>query len=400
MDKELTRIPTRIGRILHRHHREMFGIWDEDRLSHMYIIGRTGTGKSTLLENLIYQDLIRGKGLTLLDPHGDLVERVRSWVPTDREKDLVYLNVPDPECDLTYNPLRHVQPEYRPLAASGMLEVFRKLWGERAWGQRLEQILRNALLALLEVPDVQLSNILRLVADATYRKEIAKKVSHEPVRDFWLKEFPKYTYRYRAEAIAPIQSKVGALLSDPRLYRILARGPKDIRFRKIMDEKKILLVNLSIGRIGSDSAHLLGGLIVTTLGLAGFTRADIPEDQRTDHILFLDEFQSFTTLSLVNMLSELRKYHIGMCMSHQYMHQIDKDIREAVLGNVGTLISFRVGTSDATVLAKELEPTFEGVDLLNLPNYQIYLKLMIDGRPSKPFSAMTLPPPGQTLSLF
>ena len=369
-----------------------FGIKGNDRLSHVYIIGKTGTGKSTLLETLVRQDIQSGKGLALVDPHGDLVQRIAEQIPKHRRNDAIYFNVPDPSQPYGYNPLKRVAPEKRALAASGMLEVFHKTWGERAWGQRLEHILRNALLALLEQPEATLLDILRLLRDDVFRKEVARNTANRQVKGFWLYEFPKYSYRYRADAIAPIQSKVGAFLSDPTLFRILTKPERMLHIRKLMDEGKILLVNLAKGKLGEDSTALLGGLLVTTIGLAAFSRADTPEEGRRVFYVYLDEFQNFTTQSMANMLSELRKYRVGMIVAHQYLYQLDEAIRYAVLGNAGTLLSFRLGPKDAAFMAQEFEPRFKTVDLLNLPNYHIYLKLMIDGMPSQPFSAVTLMP--------
>jgi type IV secretory pathway TraG/TraD family ATPase VirD4 len=380
---------TFFARTLYRHHRDRFGIKRKDRLSHVYVIGKTGAGKSTLLETMMLQDINRGEGFTLLDPHGDLVERIAKAIPPERRKDVIYFDPSDPKQPYGYNPLKRVAPEKRSLAASGIMEVFHKTWGERAWGQRMEHILRNALLLLLEQPEATLADLLRLFRDEAFRKNAAKRCGNEQVRDFWLLEFPKYT-RFSAEAVAPIQSKVSAFLSDPTLCRVLTTPKQPIQIRKLMDEGKILLVNLAKGKLGEDSASLLGGLLVTTIGLAAFSRADISEHNRRAHWLYVDEFQSFTTLSLANMLSELRKYKVGMTLAHQYLHQLDPDIRHAVLGNAATLISFRLGAQDSEFIAQEFEPAFNGTDVLTLPNYHIYLKLLIDGEPSKPFSATTL----------
>jgi Type IV secretion-system coupling protein DNA-binding domain len=374
-----------------RNQPKTFGIKRADRLSHMYVIGKTGTGKSTLLETLIDQDIRSGQGLALIDPHGDLVERIAKRVPDDRQKDLIYFNVPDAKQPYGYNPLKRVTPDKRPLAASGLLEVFKKMWSD-AWGPRLEHILRNALLALLDQPHATLPDILRLLTDAKFRKSVAQHVSNPQVKAFWLDEFEHYSYRMRADAIAPIQNKVGAFLADPNLYKILTEPEQAINIRRIMDDGKILLVNLAKGRIGDDAAALLGGLIVTTIGLAAFSRSDTEERTRRDFFLYMDEFQNFTTLSMANMASELRKYHVGMILAHQYLHQLEPDIRYAILGNAGTTISFRLGPEDAEFLSKEFQPEFNTEDLLNLPNYHIYLRLMVDGAPSKPFSATTVLP--------
>ena len=253
------------------------------------------------------------------------------------------------------------------------------------------RVLRNTLYTLLECDDAKLPDILRLYSDDDFRKEIVAGVRNEVVRRFWLDEFEEYPARLRAEACAPIQNKLGALLSDPTLYRILVDPEIDLRFRSLMDEGKVLLVNVAKGRLGEDSALLLGSLVVSTLGLAAFSRAELLPSQRKPFFVYLDEFHNFTTLMLANMMSELRKYGVGLTLAHQHVHQLEPDIRHAVLGNAATLISFRVGPDDASVLAKEFQPKFEVQDLLNLANRDIYLKLMIDGTPSKPFSAEIIP---------
>lgn len=374
-----------------RRRNQPFGIKLADRRAHMYIIGKTGVGKSTLLATLIKHDLDAGHGLALIDPHGDLVKRVLAEVPQERKADVIYFNVPDTAHPFAFNPLQHVAPARRPLAASGMLSVFKRLWDD-SWGPRLEHILRNALLALLDQPQATLADILKLLDDAGFRRQAAGKVQNAQVRSFWLKEFEGYPSRFRAEAIAPVQNKVGAFLADPVLNRILTQHNSSFRLREVMDQGKILLVNLAKGVIGDDTASLLGALLVARLGLAAVSRADIPEEQRRDFFLYLDEFHSFTTLSLAEMLSELRKYRLNLTLAHQYLAQLDPKMRDAVFGNVGTMISFRIGAVDAELLAQEFHPEFSATDLNRLPNYQIYLKLMIDGMLSKPFSAITLAP--------
>jgi hypothetical protein len=367
-----------------------FGIKQADRLFHLYLIGKTGTGKTTLLENLVTQDIGAGRGCALIDPHGDLVERVAARVPAWRREDLVYLNVPDPKQPYSYNPLARVSADKQALVASGLMEVFKKMWGD-AWGVRMEHILRNALLTLLEQPRATIPDILRLFTDKDYRRQAIARVTNEQIKLFWKTEFEQYNLRQRPEALAPIQNKVGAFLSDRRIQRIVAGSGKPLRLRSIMDEGRVLLINLAKGKIGDDSSSVLGGLFVTALGLAAYSRAATPEAQRRPFFIYIDEFQNFTTLSIANMLSELRKYRVGMILAHQYLAQLDPDIRHAVLGNAGTLITFRTGPEDAMLLAREFEPTFTPLDLLNLPNYEIYLKLMIDGTPSPPFSASTMP---------
>jgi hypothetical protein len=335
------------------------------------------------------QDVRRGAGLALIDPHGDLVERIASQIPDWRQPHVVYLNAADPHQPFGYNPLRHVRADRISLAASGFLEVFKKMWPD-AWGVRMEHILRNVLLALLEQPNATMHDILRMFSDKTFRTAVARSLKNATVKTFFEKEFDRYSFGYRADGIASIQNKVGAFLADPVLNRILTTSKSDIHVRKIMDEGRILLVNLAKGRLGEDSSSLLGGLLVTTIGLAAYSRADIAENERKGFFAYVDEFQSFTTMALANMLSELRKYRVGFTIAHQYMFQLAPDIRHAVLGNAGTIICFRVGAEDAPYLAREFVGQFDETDLVQLPNYSIYLRLMIDGMPSRPFSASTV----------
>ena len=370
----------------------VFGIKQADRLLHLFVVGQTGVGKSTLIETLARQDLDAGRGFALIDPHGDLVERVWAAVPPEQRDRVVYLNAPDPEQPYGYNPLHPVRDDKIPLAASGLLETMRKLWPD-AWGVRMEHVLRNSLYALLERDTSALPDIFRLYADKEFRHAIARRLRNPVVQQFWQYEFEDYPPRLRAEAIAPIQNKLGALLSDPTLYRILVEPAVDLRFRPLMDEGRILLVNLSKGQLGEDGSLVLGGLLVSTLGLAAFTRANQPADERRPFFLYADEFQHFTTLSFVNMFSELRKFGVGVTAVTQYLNALEPAILHAVFGNAGSLISFRVGPEDASILAREFQPTFQPLDLINLPNGSIYLKLMIDGSPSQPFSAQTLAPP-------
>ena len=382
---------TRFARVDFHSDKRIFGIKDEDRLLHVYIIGKTGTGKSTLLENMALQDLERGHGFALIDPHGDLVGRIAARITASGRHDVIYLDATDPSQPYGYNPLRHVREDRIALAASGMMDVFKKMWPE-AWGVRMEHILRNVLMALLEQRDATLHDVLRIFSDKEFRRRVASSLRNEPVRRFLLKEFDQFSFGYRADGTAPIQNKIGAFLADPLLDRILTTPEKDVRIRRIMDEGKVLLVNLAKGRIGEDSSALLGGLLVTAIGLAAYSRADMPAAQRRDFFVYIDEFQSFTTLALATMLSELRKYRVGFTIAHQYMHQLEPDIRHAVLGNVGSVISFRVGAEDAPYLVREFHDKFSQADFLQLPNHQIYLKLIIDGTPSAPFSAATLAP--------
>src|SRR3989441_417205 len=345
-----------------RNHRKTFGIKRADRRSGTYIIGKTGTGKSTLLETMIRQDIENGEGVALLDPHGDLVEKIARNIPEHRQKDLIYFNVPDLSNPMGFNPLKSVAPEKRPRSASGLLDAFKKIWSD-SWGPRLEPVLRNALLALLDQPEPTLADVLRLLSDRDFRRTACERVSNAPVRDFWLREYESYPMVLRAESAAPIQNKIGAFISNPILNRIITQKKSAFDLRRVMDEGKILLLNLAKGKIGEDAAGLLGAMLVAQIGLAGLSRTDQPEHERRDFYVYLDEFQNFTTLSLANMLSELRKYRVNLILAHQYLAQLDPEVRDAILGNVGTTISFRVGLSDAAILEKEFYPEFSASDL-------------------------------------
>jgi len=358
----------------------------------MYMIGKTGTGKSTLLQSLVRSDLRNGEGLALFDPHGDLVEGIVEAIPEERRPVLLYLNLPDPALELRFNPLAGVAPEQQPLAAAGLIEAFKKIWSD-AWGPRLEHVLRNVFFALLEVPGATLADIPRLFNDDAFRQRVVEGLGNDQVRAFWRSEFARYPQSLRAQVLAPVQNKVGAFLADPRVHRVLATPGTTLDLRRVMDERQILLVNLAKGVIGEGPAALVGNLLVASLGLAGLSRSDTPAAIRQDFYIYLDEFHTFATLSLTTMLSELRKYRVSLVLAHQYLSQIETEIRDAVLGNVGTLMSFRVGAQDATVLAREFLPKFSAQDLIALPNYHLYLKLMIDGVVSQPFSAVTCQQP-------
>src|SRR2546426_6052562 len=369
-----------------RNDHRRFGIKRADRRAHLYVIGKTGTGKSTLIANLARQDLVHGEGFALLDPHGDLVEQVLRSVPEERQRDLIYFNVPDTAHPLAFNPLESTQAALRPLVASGLISVFKKIWTE-SWGPRMEYILRNALLTLLDLPDSTLLDIPKLLDDSTFRRHVLSNMRNDQVRRFWLREYETYPARFRAEAISPIQNKVGEFLVNPILRNIVGQPKSAFDLRRVMDEGKILLVNLAKGKIGEDTSSLLGAMLVTKIGLAALSRAELDEADRRDFYLYADEFPSFTTTSFAGMLSEMRKYHVGLVLAHQYMDQLDETVRDAILGNVGSVISFRIGLTDALLLEKEFYPEFRAIDFVSLPNYEIYLKLMIDGVVSKPFSA-------------
>ena len=368
-----------------------FGIKRADRRAHIYFLGKTGTGKSTLLETFMMDDLKKGRGFALIDPHGDLVKRIRSQIPENRRDDVIDFDVPDAAQPYGFNPLSNVSAQKRPLAASGLIQVFKHLWAD-SWGPRLEYILRNCLLTLLDYPGATLSDILTLLNDHKFRAKVMPFVSNKQIREFWQKEYDRFPERLRAEAISPIQNKVGAFLTNSLLEKILTKPKKPLKLRRIMDEGKILLVNLAKGSIGEDTSNLLGSLLISRFDLAALSRANITESERSDFTLYLDEFHNFTTQSLTFMLSELRKYRLALVLSNQYLTQLTPYIRDAILGNVGTIIVFRIGAVDADFIAMEFAPEFKITDLTNLPNFHIYLKLMIDGKISRPFSAVTLPP--------
>lgn len=383
---------TYIGRVDYRNDHRRFGINADDRFMHVYVIGKTGVGKSTLLLNMARQDLFGGCGFALIDPHGDMVQTLNEEAVRAGTRDFIYIDAADPEQPYGYNPLRHVRAEFIPLAASGLLEVFKKTWSD-AWGVRMEHILRNALYALLEQKSATLADINRLFTDKSFRRSVAASLSNETVRKFWEKEFDRYSSAYRADGVASIQNKLGAFLSAPLMRRILTEPKQSISLRRLMDEGKVLLVNLARGRVGEDSSALLGGLLVTSIGLAAYSRADSAPEGRRDFFVYVDEFQSFTTLAVANMLSELRKYRVSICMAHQYLHQLEPEIRHAVLGNAGSLIAFRLGAEDAPYISRELAGSMQDRDLQNLENRHMYVRLMIDGQPSLPFSAITEAPP-------
>ncbi len=360
----------------------------------MYCIGKTGVGKSTMLKTMIAQDIERGEGLALFDPHGDLVRDVLGLVPEHRQKDLIYLDVPDTGRVWHFNPLAGVPSKKRALAAAFMVDVFKKLWPDD-WGPRLEHLLRNVIFTLLEVNGASLGDIPRLLTDSRFRRAIVPKLSNPEVRRFWQKEYEGYSLKFRAVVVAPLQNKAGSFLTDPLTRRILSGQENSFDLRDVMDSGKILLVNLSKGRIGEGPASLLGSLLLSSLAFNGLQRTDTPEEDRRDFYVYLDEFHTFSTLALATMLSELRKYRINLVLAHQYCSQLEPEIRDAVLGNVGTLVSFRVGAADAPLIARELAPRFEAMDLVGLPNFNVYLRLMIDGEVSRAFSGRTMASPSK-----
>lgn len=374
-----------------RNQDRVFGIKMDDRRRHMYIIGKTGMGKTNLLENLAIQDIQKGHGIAYIDPHGDTAEKLIKSIPPHRVNDVIYFNPADLNFPIAFNVMEHVGPEYRHLVASGLVSVFKKIWAD-SWGPRLEYILRNAILALLEYPGSTLLGVTRILVDKTYRASVVEKVTDPVVKSFWVDEFSAWNDRVLQEVISPIQNKVGQFLSNALIRNIVGQTQSSFDVREAMDSQKILIMNLAKGRVGEDSSALLGAMMITKLQLAAMGRVDMPEEDRKDFLLYVDEFQNFATESFANILSEARKYRFDLILANQYIAQLAEEVRDAIFGNAGTIVLFRVGAADAEFLEKEFEPVFMANDLVNLPKYNVYLKLMIDGISGDAFSATTLPP--------
>ena len=377
-----------------RNKRTPFGIKAKDRTRHVYVIGKTGMGKSTLLENMAAQDLMNGEGMAFIDPHGSAVEKLLEYVPEERINDVVYFAPFDTDFPVSLNVLEDVGPDKRHLVASGLMSSFKKIWVD-AWSARMEYILNNILLALLEYPGSTLLGVNRMLADKDYRKLVVDNVKDPGVRAFWIDEFAKYGDKYMQEAGAAIQNKIGQFTANPIIRNIIGQPRSSFDVRKMMDEKKILLINLSKGRIGEQNANLLGGMLITKIYLGAMSRADV-SNQELKHLpyfyLYVDEFQSFASDSFADILSEARKYNLSLNIAHQYVEQMSEAVRAAVFGNVGTMIVFRVGAFDSEVFEKEFAPQFTAEDIVNLGLYQNYMRLMIDGVGSKPFSAVGMAP--------
>ncbi len=389
---------TYFGRTSFRNQNKKFGIKRDDRRRHFYVVGKTGMGKTALLQNMMVQDIRNGEGFGFVDPHGEAAEELLDFIPPERVNDVVYFNPADVSHAIGFNVLEHVDEDKRHLVASGLMGIFKKIWPD-VWSARMEYILNNTILALLEYPNSTMLGINRMMADKNYRRDVIRKVSDPMVKSFWKNEFGRYSEQFAVEATAAIQNKVGQFLSAPLIRNIVGQVNSTIDMREIMDDGKILILNLSKGKIGEDNAKLLGGLLVTKLQLAAMSRVDIPEEERKDFFLYIDEFQNFASKSFVTILSEARKYRLGLILAHQYISQLEEDekvghsMRNAVFGNVGTIVSFRVGAEDGEALEKEFAPDIYPEDFINLPKYNVYVKLMIDGVSGKPFSAETLPPP-------
>ena len=382
---------TIIGTTNWRDQKKKFGIKQKDARHHVYVIGKTGMGKTTLLENMIIQDIEQGRGVGVLDPHGDLAQRLLDFIPKRRINDVVYFNPQDLEWPFSLNPLKHVEAGKRDLAAASLMAVFEKLFSS-SWGPRMAHILRNSILALLETPGSSLLGIPRLLYDTNYREKVLAKVSDPKVKDFWVNEFSTYQSRFKTEAISPVLNKVGAFLTSPLVRNIVGQARSKVSFRELIDEGKILIASLPKGTLGEENQLLLGSLLMTKLQLAAMERVDMPEEERKDFHLYCDEFQNFSTSSFIGILSEARKYRLDLTLAHQYIDQLDVRVKDAIFGNVGTLISFRVGASDAEELEKEFSPELSWQDFIQVLPHSVYIRLCIDGVTSRPFNADGLPP--------
>ena len=393
MDEQVTYF----GETDSRNKRLRFGIKAKDRSRHVYVIGKTGMGKSTLLENMAIQDIQNGNGIAFIDPHGKTADLLLEYVPETRIKDVLYFAPFDLDYPVSFNVMEDVGPDKRHLVANGMMSAFKKIWVD-AWSARMEYILNNILLALLEYPGSTLLGVNRMLADKDYRNKVVSNISDPSVKSFWVDEFAKYGERYMQEAGAAIQNKIGQFVSNPLIRNIIGQPKSTFDIREMMDDRKILIVNLSKGRMGEANANLLGGMLITKLYLGAMSRADVADRVLKDlpnFYLFVDEFQNFANESFADILSEARKYKLNLTIAHQYIEQMTEEVKAAVFGNVGSMFTFRVGAYDAEVLEKEFAPVFTMEDIVNLDKFQIYLRLMIDGVGSQPFSARTINNPPQ-----
>lgn len=371
-----------------------FGIRKGDRRRHMYVIGKTGMGKSTLLENLAVQDINNGEGMAFIDPHGSSAEALLDYIPAHRAKDVVYFAPFDLDNPIAFNVMEDVGYDKRHLVVSGLMSTFKKIWVD-AWSARMEYILTNTLLALLEYPGATLLGVNRMYVDKDYRNDVIAHITDPVVKDFWTKEFAGYTDRFTQEATPAIQNKVGQFTSNPVIRNIIGQPKSSFDIRELMDQKKILIVNLSKGQVGETNAQLLGSMLTTRIYLGAMSRADLRKQELAklpDFYFYVDEFQNFANETFAEILSEARKYKLNLIIAHQYIEQMEEEVKNAVFGNVGTTVSFRVGPFDAEVLETIFAPQFTAQDLVNLGQFQIYLTLMINGVGSKPFSARSIPP--------
>jgi len=382
---------TVLGLTNFRNNLQEFGIKTDDRRRHVYIVGKSGTGKSTLIENMVINDINAGKGVILVDPHGEMADKILACIPDERINDVIVFDPADREFPVAFNLLEAVDDDFKGIVASGFVGIFKKIFGE-SWGPRLEHILRNTVLALLDCPDSTMLDIPKMLTNNRFRDKIVEQVKDPVIKDFWINEFAQYDSKFRTEAVSPILNKVGQFLATSTIRNIVGQPHSRLNIREVMDKQKVMIVNLSRGKIGEDNSALLGAMMITKIQLAAMSRADVTIEQRPDCFLYVDEFQNFATDSFATILSEARKYNLSLTIAHQYIAQMPDPVKDAVFGNAGTLISFRVGGTDADTLVKEYAPVFEVNDMVNLEKAHIYIKLLIDGIAPPAFSARTLPP--------
>jgi type IV secretory pathway TraG/TraD family ATPase VirD4 len=367
----------------------IFGIKRADRRRHLYIIGKSGVGKSKLLELLVRQDIAFGHGLCFLDPHGDVIETILDFIPENRINDVILIDPSDSKFPVAFNPLSNVDPNFKHQFAQGLIEVMEKQFGAN-WTPRLEHVFRFTTLALLDYPRATMRGLISMLTDRQYRQEVIEYIQDDMVKRFFAIEFVAWSEKFDTDAIIPLVNKLGQFLSDPMLRNIFGQTENKIDFEKLINEKKIVLINLAKGKIGEENSSFFGSMFITKIKQAGMARAHLREDERKDFYIYADEFQSLVTETFENLLSEARKYGLALTVAHQYMGQLLPKVRETVLGNVGSLVVFRVGGADAEVLESELAPIFKIKDMINLGKQEFYIKLMIDGQSYDPFSAATL----------
>ncbi|MFC1625060.1 type IV secretory system conjugative DNA transfer family protein [Patescibacteria group bacterium] len=370
----------------------IFGIKDKDRRRHVWTIGKTGTGKSTLIANMAIDDLKKDRGLAVIDPHGDLSEILLNYIPRHRINDVIYFNPADKEYPISINPLEVTNREEAELVTSGLMAIFTKIWPD-VWSARMEYILRNSFLTMAQTENSTFEDVLKILSNKTYREKVVSKLKDRTLVEYWNEEFNKMPDRLQKEAIAPIQNKVGQFVTSPLVRRIIGSPKSSISIDDLMNDGKIFIANLSQGRLGEDNAALLGATLISKIQIAAMRRVDLDEGTRKDFYLYVDEFQNFATGSFIKILSEARKYRLNIMLANQYMAQIPENVQKAILGNAGTIISFAIGASDAQILNKEYAEVFSENDLVNLSNFQIATKMTIDGQSTRPFLAQTLPLP-------
>jgi hypothetical protein len=370
----------------------VFGIKDKDRLRHIWSVGKTGTGKSTMIANMAIDDLKKDRGVAVIDPHGDLCDDLLNYIPSHRINDTIYFNPADRDFPINFNPLEVTNREEAELVVSGLMSIFTKVWAN-VWSARMEYILRNSFMTLTEIPGSTLEDVLKILSNQKYRSKVLQKVKDAALQHFWKEEFEKMPEQLQKEAISPIQNKVGQFVTSPMIRRIIGNPTSSVSLDEVMDGRKILLANLSQGRLGEDNAALLGAMLITKFQLSAMHRVDVDKSKRVPFYLYVDEFQNFATDSFIQILSEARKFGLALMMANQYMAQIPENVQKAILGNAGTMITFAAGAEDASILHKEFAEVFSQNDLVNLSNFQIAIKLMIDGHSTRPFLAHTLPLP-------